>query len=427
MAFTEYPLPNGSVLKNRIVKAAMEELMADVNNHNQPSQAMLKLYSAWGKGGSALILSGHVMIDPLAMASPGNTLLADHIDGFDEKLWRQFVGGTKQDGAQFYLQINHPGRQMRAVGDLGAIAPSAVPLKMGALSSMFPKPRAMTIEDIERVKGQFAWTAKKAEELGCDGVQIHAAHGYLLSQFLSPLSNVRTDQYGGTIENRARLLFEIVRAIREQVSPAFGVGVKINSADFQRGGFDNDDLHFVVKQLNSMKVDFIELSGGSYEAAVMIEGHVASKYQATTGKSASTLAREAYFIEAAQGLEKIAEVPLIVTGGIRTKKTLDDVLATSPRLLAGIGVALGLQPDLPNLWQRGEEAAPNVSPSIVLPKAFRGIAQTACVRWNMRAIGNGKSTWHGVWPTLAFLVEEFSGLMQTMQYSRWLKAYQKKH
>ena len=188
-------------------------------------------------------------------------------------------------GAQFWLQINHPGRQMPANLGQATWAPSAVALELGTMSRHFSKPQAMTTQVIEDIIRRFARSAQLAEQAGFTGVQIHAAHGYLLSQFLSPLTNQRTDQWGGALENRARLLLEIVKAVRAAVSPGFAVAVKLNSADFQRGGFSADDAKEVVGLLNPLGIDLVELSGGSYEAPAM-------QGQARDGR---TLAREAYF------------------------------------------------------------------------------------------------------------------------------------
>ncbi|KAF7192810.1 NADH-dependent flavin oxidoreductase iccG [Pseudocercospora fuligena] len=318
-AFEHFHLPNGSELKNRIIKAAMEENMADVVRGNQPSEALIRLYHEWAKGGSSLVLSGHIMIDPRALACPGDVLLAKDSPYHDDDIWRS----------------------------------------------------------------RFRWTATKAEQLGINGVEIHAAH----------------DQWGGSLENRARLLFEVIKAIRGAVSPSFGVGVKINCADFQRGGFDTQDLKWVVQQLNEMQLDFIELSGGNAESPAMRGAHQRIHDQRT----ARTVAREAYFLEAARDLEMVAKVPLIVTGGITTLETANAVAATSPRVLVGMATAVGIIPDLPNRWLAGESPVLQLPKSWLLPGILRFAASTACVQWNLHSIGLGKDTWPGVWLGIAFI------------------------
>jgi 2,4-dienoyl-CoA reductase-like NADH-dependent reductase (Old Yellow Enzyme family) len=187
-----------------------------------------------------------------------------HLDIF--KRWTQIA---RSQGAQVWLQINHPGRQMQSNLGQATWAPSAVGLDLGKMSDRFNLPIEMTQTMIDEVIQRFANTARLGEKAGFTGVEIHAAHGYLLSQFLSPLSNKRQDQWGGSLENRARLLLEIVKAVRAVVSDQFTVAVKLNSADFQRGGFSAEDAQLVVEMLNELAVDLVELSGGSYEAPAM--------------------------------------------------------------------------------------------------------------------------------------------------------------
>src|SRR5471032_1806981 len=197
--FEALQLPNGQLISNRIAKAAMEENMADVNQ--APSEALMRLYQAWAEGEPGLILTGNVMIDRRAMTGPGGVVLEDehHLDKF--RRWAT-IGRAK--GVQFWVQLNHPGRQTMANLGQQALAPSAVPLDLGGFSKMFAQPKAMTEDDIQDVITRFATSARLAEKAGFSGAQIHGAHGYLLSQFLSPLSNRRTDHWGGALQNRAR-------------------------------------------------------------------------------------------------------------------------------------------------------------------------------------------------------------------------------
>ena len=248
-------LPNGSVIPNRIAKAAMEENLA--NPDQTPSDSLLRLYQAWAEGGAGLLLTGNVMVDPSAMTGPGGVMLdaSQPLQRF-----RDWARIGRAHGAQFWMQINHPGRQMQANLGQPTVAPSAIALDMGGLSKLFPRPKALDEAEIAALIERFARTAALAEEAGFSGVQVHAAHGYLLSQFLSPLSNQRRDRWGGSLENRARLLLEVVKAVRKVVSPGFAVAVKLNSADFQRGGFEPADARQVVLWLNQLPVDLVELS-----------------------------------------------------------------------------------------------------------------------------------------------------------------------
>jgi len=259
--FQALNLPNGQTVGNRIAKAAMEENLADTGQ--APSGALFQLYQAWAEGEAGLLLTGNVMIDRRAMTGPGGVVLEDERD---LQRFRQWATIGRSGGAQFWMQLNHPGRQTMANLGQPAWAPSAVALDLGAFSKMFAEPKPMSEDDIAQVIARFATSAALAEKAGFTGVQVHAAHGYLISQFLSPLTNHRTDHWGGSLENRARLLLDVVRAVRRAVSPQFCVSVKLNSADFQRGGFDADDACQVIVWLNEQRIDLLELSGGSYEA-----------------------------------------------------------------------------------------------------------------------------------------------------------------
>jgi 2,4-dienoyl-CoA reductase-like NADH-dependent reductase (Old Yellow Enzyme family) len=214
------------------------------------------------------------------------------------------------------------------------LAPSAIALDLGKHSSMFSQPKAMTTADIEEVIQRFATTAQLAQQAGFDGVQIHAAHGYLLAQFLSPLTNQRNDQWCGKLENRAKLLLEVVKQVRLKCGADFDIAVKLNSADFQRGGFDVDDAEKVINMLAQYQVEMVELSGGSYEAPAM------------QGRSADerTLAREAYFLSLTAQLVQRSPIPLMLTGGIHRLPVAQQVIDAG-FALCGIASALAFYPD----------------------------------------------------------------------------------
>ncbi|MEX5351375.1 NADH:flavin oxidoreductase/NADH oxidase family protein [Pseudomonas juntendi] len=400
--FAPLTLPNGSTLANRIAKAAMEENMADAAH--APSPQLIRLYQAWAEGGAGLLISGNVMVDNHAMTGPGGVVLEDdqHIEAF-----RQWAQAGQSRGAQFWLQINHPGRQMQANLGQPTWAPSAVPLTLGSMSRLFNTPQAMTPQVIEAVIGRFANTARLAELAGFNGVQIHAAHGYLLSQFLSPMTNRRNDQWGGTLENRARLLLDIVEAVRAVVSPGFAVAVKLNSADFQRGGFTGDDARQVVRMLNGLAVDLVELSGGSYEAPAM-------QGQARDGR---TLAREAYFLEFARDIRAVATLPVMVTGGIRRRPVAEQVIASGVDMV-GIGTALAIDPALPRDWLAGKPSAPELVPITWKNKALASLANMAVVKFQLSRLSRGKASHPRVWPWWALLVQQWGNALRTRQYRR---------
>lgn len=401
--FDSLTLPNGAVVPNRLAKAAMEESLSDADH--APSAALVRLYRAWAEGGAGLILTGNVMVDRRAMTGPGGVVLENdtHLARF-----ARWADAARAGGAQVWMQINHPGRQVPAALGQPTVAPSAVPLDMGAFSNRFPVPEAMSEARIADVVQRFARAAQLAEAAGFTGVQIHAAHGYLLSQFLSPLVNQRTDRWGGTIENRARLLIEVVRAVRERVRPGFAVAVKLNSADFQRGGFDADDAKQVVAMLGTLAVDLIELSGGSYEAPAM-------QGEARDGR---TLAREAYFLEFARDIAAVSRVPLMVTGGIRRRAVAEQVVASGVAM-AGIATALSIDPALPRRWQAGEAVAPALRPVTLKNKVLGAMANMAMVKHQLVRLSRGRRTNPQVWPVGALIRQQLADACLTRRYRRW--------
>ncbi|CAH0130516.1 NADH:flavin oxidoreductase/NADH oxidase family protein [Pseudomonas carnis] len=398
--FESLQLPNGQVIANRIAKAAMEENMADL--HQAPSKALKQLYKTWADGEPGLLLTGNVMIDRRAMTGPGGVALENeqHLASF-----REWADVARAKGVHFWVQLSHPGRQTMANLGQQALAPSAIALDVGSFSKMFAKPKAMTEDDIQDVIKRFATSARLAEQAGFTGVQIHGAHGYLLSQFLSPLSNHRTDRWGGSLENRARLLLEVIRAVRANVSPSFCVSVKLNSADFQRGGFDETDARAVVEMLNTLPIDLLELSGGSYEAPAM-------QGEARDGR---TLAREAYFLDFATQMASIATMPLMVTGGIRRLPVVQQVL-DSGIAMAGIATALTLEPQLIKQWREGRDLNPQLRPMEWKRKPLAALATLAVVRDQMRRLSRGRLPKPNVAPWLALACDQWFIARRTRQY-----------
>ena len=404
-AFTPLTLPNGATLPNRMAKAAMEENMADADH--APSEALIRLYRTWAAGEVGLLITGNVMIDHRAMTGPGGVVLESDQHAQRFRAWSQ---AARSHGAQVWMQLNHPGRQMPAGLKQDTIAPSEVAMDMGGFSKQFTPPRAMTESDIAEVKSRFVKASMLAEATGFTGVQIHAAHGYLLSQFLSPLTNQRGDRWGGSLENRARLLVEVVREVRAAVSARFAVSVKLNSADFQRGGFSPDDAKQVVAMLNTLGVDLIELSGGSYEAPAM-------HGQARDGR---TLAREAYFLEFAKDIATVARMPVMVTGGIRRLPVAEQVLASGIDVV-GMATALAIDPNLPKAWREGAERAPVLRAITWKNKVLASVGYMAMVKHQLRRLSLGRRTRPDVAPALALIEQQVDTLLQTRRYRRWVK------
>ena len=408
LLFAPLSLPNGQIIPNRIAKAAMEENMADPNH--LPGEALLTLYRRWGAGGSGMLLTGNVMVAADAVTGPGGVVLDKSQPLAPFREWAK--AGSAQ-GARMWMQINHPGRQVFVATNPEAIAPSAIPVEIEGVSKLFSQPRAMDEADIRRVIAQFADTAELAERAGFDGVEIHAAHGYLLNQFLSPLTNRRSDDWGGSLENRARLLIEIVRAVRARVTPRFGVGVKLNSADFQKGGFDAEDAVAVVRMLNNEAVDLVEISGGSYESPAM-QGRA---------QNPGTRLREAYFLDFARDIVAVAEMPVMVTGGIRRRATARQALTPEDGrpgvAMIGIAQAMAYAPDLPERWQKAE-AAIDVPAVHWKSRPLSGLATMAMTKTQLHRMGAGKAPTKDVWAPWALLRDQIRSRRRNRQYRDWL-------
>jgi 2,4-dienoyl-CoA reductase-like NADH-dependent reductase (Old Yellow Enzyme family) len=406
--FSPLKLRSGRVLANRIAKAAMEEGLAATGQ--LPDARLHTLYRRWSAGGAGLLITGNVMVHAEALTGPGGIVLDA---AAPLELFEQWARAGKSAGAAMWMQISHPGRQVQANMPGVTWGPSDIAVDVGRHSKRFGRPVTMTPGQIADTITRFAITAQRAEQAGFDGVEVHAAHGYLLSQFLSPLVNNRTDEWGGSLHNRARLLRETVAAIRAAVSPDFAVAVKLNSADFQRGGFSADDAHRVIAMLEPLGVDLVELSGGSYESPAM------------SGRPADgrTAEREAYFLDLAADLAADSPLPLMLTGGITRRDTAEWVLASNVAVV-GMATALAATPDLPNRWRDGRGATGSLKPVRWSDKALASMAGMAQVRYQMRRIGRGNSPALGVGPARALLADQLVQRRALSRYSRWLASRQ---
>ncbi|WP_411070224.1 NADH:flavin oxidoreductase/NADH oxidase family protein [Streptomyces sp. cmx-4-25] len=402
--FAPLSLRSGQVLKNRIAKAAMEENMA--GDGQLPDERLFTLYRRWAAGGTGLLITGNVMVHAEALTGPAGVVLDEDAPLEPFAAWAR---AGKSGGGALWMQINHPGRQVAS--DMPGVVwgPSDIGVSLGRHSSRFGRPAAMTPRQIEETVARYAVTARRAEQAGFDGVEVHAAHGYLLSQFLSPLVNKRTDQWGGSLENRARMLLDVVRAVRATVSPSFAVAVKINSADFQRGGFDADDARRVIAMLEPLGVDLVELSGGSYESPAM------------TGRSTDTRtrAREAYFLDLAEELVATSPLPLMLTGGITRRATARKVLDSGVAIV-GMGTALAVTPDLPDRWREDREADRQMRPVTWSDKALASAASMARVRHQMRRLARGSRPRPGTHPAIALISEQRRQRKALRGYRAWL-------
>ena len=324
-------LPCGAMLRNRLCKAAMTEGLADAQLHATARHE--RLYRLWSEGGAGVLITGNVIVDRHCLERPGNVAIAGN--GGVEALRAWARAGTVA-GNHLWMQLSHAGRQSPRYVTGRPVAPSAVRLPV---LGNYATPRALTEPEILDIVRRFAQAARTAREAGFTGVQIHAAHGYLLSSFLSPVSNLRNDAWGGSLPNRARFLVEALRATRRAVGADFPISVKLNSDDFRKGGFSHEDCLAVVALLNGEGVDLLEISGGTYEQPQLLG--VAGSAQSAAPR-ASTRAREAYFIDYAERIRAVARMPLMVTGGFRTRVAMQEALAGACDL---IGLARPLVSD----------------------------------------------------------------------------------
>ena len=349
-------LPCGQVIPNRIIKGAMTEGIAD--KQDNATEKHQTLYRTWSKGDTGVLISGNIMVDRRYLERAGNVVVEDESGFAQLKAW---ADATHEGSSQLWAQISHPGRQCPRMVSTKPLSASDVQLNM---IGNFGKPRSATLKDIQDVIKRFATTAGILKKAGFDGVGIHAAHGYFISQFLSPNTNQRNDQYGGSLENRARLLLEVISSVREKVGADFPVAVKLNSSDFQKGGFTLEECVQVVEWLNEAGIDLLEISGGTYEQLEFFKDQPVRE---------STKKREAFFLDYAKSIKAVAKMPLIVTGGFRSKQAMED--AIDEGLIDAIGIArpLCLNPDFPKAFFNGSlNTLPNDENQLVIGKGFWG-------------------------------------------------------
>lgn len=356
-------LPNGATLANRLAKAALSEGLADENN--DVSDRLIDLYSRFAGSGAALLITGNMLVDRRFLERPGN-LVVD--ESTDESRLRELARAVTRHGVALWGQLNHTGRQTQRLLHPRPVAPSAVPpVKMFRL---FARPRALLPAEIDDIARRFVSAACILERAGFSGVELHAAHGFLLNQFLSPLMNRRTDAHGGSLENRARLLLDIVRGIKRRCGRDFALAVKLNCRDFQAGGFDVGDFLRVVRLLDGEAVDLVEVSGGNYESSPF----------AAAGDG--TAHERGHFYEEARAARAVARVPIMVTGGFTSRRSVVRA-STDGADVIGLGRAMILDPDFPRRLLDDRDACVRLPK---LPTRSRRLAALAEVGWYSRRL-----------------------------------------
>ncbi|MCG8632902.1 MAG: NADH:flavin oxidoreductase/NADH oxidase family protein [Desulfobacterales bacterium] len=345
-------LPNNTRIKNRLFKSAMSEQLGD-KAHN-PTDRLATLYRTWAAGGIGVSVTGNVMVDRNALGEPRNVVLDGQSDLDAFKTWAE---AGKENNTQLWMQLNHPGKQSPKFLDTEPVAPSAVPLE-GGLSKAFGMPRELTEPEILNIIQSFALSSRLAKETGFTGVQIHGAHGYLVNQFLSPHHNRRSDDWGGSLENRMRFVTEIYKAIRNEVGKDFPVGIKLNASDFREGGFTIEEAIQVAVTLETLGIDCVEISGGSYEHPKMM---------GSPSGSPAKNGNEGYFTGFAAAMKKSLTVPLVLTGGFRSGSAMEAVLQSGAADIIGLARPLAMAPDFPN------RLLADTAHGISLPRVSTGI------------------------------------------------------
>ena len=387
LLFTPITLPNGTTIKNRFFKSAMSEGMG--TRDFQPKKNIATLYKRWAEGGTGLIITGNIMVDPKGTAEPGNIVFDKNSN---MEILKNWANQGQQHGAKVMVQLNHPGKQVPKTIAKETVAPSTIPLGNG-LNKLFSTPRALTTSEVEELVQKFVTSAKVAKEAGFSGVQIHAAHGYLISQFLSPHDNRRTDKYGGSLENRMRFLKEIYLGMREELGKDFTIGIKINSTDFKEDGLTEEDSLKTIIELANLGLDFVEISGGTYERPAMM---------GATSKSTN----QVFFAEYSKKLKQKIEIPVVVTGGIRSINAMNTLLNDNTTDFIGIARPLTIDPNIPNKIKQGTYTiveTTRVSTGVKkLDKIFGSLLGIVYYQVLMQNIAKGKEpkATKNAWPSL---------------------------
>ncbi|MCJ1395777.1 hypothetical protein MMC18_008663 [Xylographa bjoerkii] len=454
-------LPCGLVLPNRLVKCPMQETLAVEPFYDPPIDKFENLYSQWADADYGLIITGQVQIDIRYLSIKGDVVCHEHaLEEPHFSKWKRWAQISQAKGSPCMVQLAHPGRMSPAgagnrPADMMPICPSSVPVKLGdtwldkmALEKVLGTPRACTLEDIDEVVAGWVHGARVAKEAGFAGCQLHGAHGFLLSQFLSPYTNQRTDDYGGSPEKRLTLLKRLVREIREVCPPPFCLSVKLNSADYMaNGGLSQEEgLEQVRWLVECGMVDFVEISGGNAEqtSSKLHNSFGAKTIDKAPQMSESTRIREAYFTEFAEKVQAMqSKVPIQLR--FRSRTGMADAIDSGVCQLIGLGRTAVLDPDIPRavlLNPSVPDEAAFAQSHIVRGQWFANLIPVKVVGsglaiqffyYNMRRLGNGlKSSPNASIPFVIFesvletfrsgLSQTFGRILQSMPLSRTAKS-----
>ena len=328
---------HGMTLSNRLVRSATWEGMCEADG--RPTAKLASCYRDLAAGGVGLIITGYTFVRPDGKQLPGK--MGIHTDAFSSEM-RNLVQAVHKEGGKICLQLVHAGGQTDTkTAGRKPLAPSAVKV------DQFPeKPAAMSKKEIKDIVTAFGDGARRAREYGFDAVQLHAAHGYLINQFLSPLTNRRTDEYGGTLENRCRFLLEIYRRVRFESGADFPVLAKLNGSDNLKGGLAMGDAVHAAILLDREKIDAIEVSGGT--SASGSEGPVRIKV--------ATPEQEAYNLGLAREIRKAVNCRLISVGGFRSLEVIKKAIREDGIDYISLARPFIREPRLANRWREGDHS-----------------------------------------------------------------------
>ncbi|MDE0354804.1 MAG: NADH:flavin oxidoreductase/NADH oxidase family protein [Deltaproteobacteria bacterium] len=383
-------LPCGAILKNRLAKSAMSDSLG--NGEGDPTEAQIRLYERWAEGGAAVSIIGEVQGDPRYPEKPGNLVFGAHTD---QRAIGSLVKRAVIEGAHLWPQLGHAGALSHP--------PISQPKGPSALDIGGLQCAGMSVEDIQALPDMYARTAAYAKDAGFTGVHVHAGHGFLLSQFLSPLFNRRDDGYGGSIEARCRIVLKVIDEVRRAVGPLFPVGIKINSTDKLEGGLTEEDALGVVRLLDQTSVDLIDISGGTY-----FPGAKASSEGSSDGGP--------YFLEFARRAKGVTDVPLMLTGGFERREQAVDAVSSGAVDMVSLARAMVLDPRLAEVWLTEEGGDPEFP---IFESPPRG-GVTAWYTMRITALGEDRENTFTLAPRSALRVYEERDAQRCI---RWRKKF----
>lgn len=383
-------LPCGAILKNRLTKSAMSDSLGD--GMGDPTEAQIRLYERWAEGGMALSLIGEVQGDCRYPEKPGNLVLGPKSN---QKLLRSLASRGHVQGAHLWPQLGHAG----ALSHLPISSPKGPsPLNIKGLQC-----DGMSVEDIQALPEIYSEAAVLAKSVGFSGVQIHAGHGFLFNQFISPLFNHRTDQYGGSVEARFNAVHKVIDEVRRAVGPAFPIGIKINSTDNLEGGITNENALEVVRILSQTSIDLIDVSGGTY-----FPGAKASSDSASDGAP--------YFIDFARRAKEVTNIPIMATGGFEKRDQAIEAVANGAVDMVSLARAAVLNPRLAETWLSEKGGDPEFP---IFDSPPRG-GVTAWYTMRITALGEGRENEFALDPVSAISIYEER---DTQRCIKWLEKF----